>query len=353
MNPWTEPLHIAIVGAGAVGCLVGGRLADAGLDVTLIDAWPEHVEAIQRHGLVFEEPSNTRTVNVRALHIGQVQSLYKHPADIAFICVKLYDTEWATALIAPYLSATGYVVTLQNGLIEETIAARVGWARTVGCIGSGLHVALAGPGHLQRARTSARSASPCFYVGEVHGRITPRARHLADMLQHVDTSVPTNNLWGLRWAKLVANCMTSALCAVADMDLKALFLNPESRRAMTQLASQAIVLGDTLGYDVENVFGLPAEAWVAAARGETADLLRVHEVFQKQYESLTHSAISGTAQDIQKGRHTEVAYMNGYIAARAQEAGVSVPHHAELANLIECIESGAAHPDRANLQRLA
>jgi len=349
----TEPSHIAIVGAGAVGCLVGGRLAEAGLDVTLIDAWPEHIEAIQRHGLAFEEPGGIQTIKVRALHIGQVQSLYRHPVDIAFICVKLYDTEWATALIAPYLSATGYVVTLQNGLIEEAIAARVGWARTVGCIGSGLHVALAAPGRLQRARAPARSASPCFYIGEAHGRITPRARHLADMLQHVDTSVLTGNLWGLRWAKLVANCMTSALCAVADMDLKALFSDSESRRAMTQLASEAIVLGNALGYDVENVFGLPADVWVAAARGEPADLLRVGDVFRKQSEPLTHRAISGTAQDIQKGRRTEVAYMNGYVAARAREAGMAAPCHAGLANLIERIESGSARPDRANLQRLS
>jgi len=345
-------MHIAIVGSGAVGCLVGGKLAEAGLDVTLVDAWPEHVDAIQRGGLVFEEQAGTRRIDVRALHIGQVQSLHRHPVDIAFICVKLYDTEWATALIAPYLSATGYVVTLQNGLIEDTIAARVGWRRTVGCIGSGLHVGLAAPGHLRRSRASARSASPCFYVGETHGRVTPRLRELADLLQQVDATACTDNLWGLRWAKLVANCMTSALGAVAGMDLKTLFADTAGRQAMLHLASEAIALGRALGYQVEDVFGLPADTWVAAAGGEAAGLARVAEVYRKQVELLTHSALSGTAQDIDKGRRTEVAYMNGYIAAQGRQAGIAVPHHAWLADLVERIESGAARPDAAHLRRL-
>lgn len=345
-------MHIAIVGSGAVGCLVGGKLAEAGQDVTLVDAWPEHVDAIQRDGLVFDDHAGTRRIDVPALHVGQVQALHKHPVDIAFVCVKLYDTEWATALVAPYLSATGYVVTLQNGLIEDTIAARVGWPRTVGCIGSGLHVGLVAPGHLRRSRATARSASPCFYVGEAHGRITPRLNQLAELLQQVDTTAATPNLWGLRWAKLVANCMTSALGAVAGMDLKTLFSDADGRQAMLHLASEAIALGLALGYDVEDVFGLPCATWVAAARGQAADLARVAEVYQKQVGLLTHSALSGTAQDIQKGRRTEVAYMNGYIAAQGRQAGIAVPHHAGLANLVERIESGAARPDAAHLRRL-
>ncbi|MEO8976754.1 MAG: 2-dehydropantoate 2-reductase N-terminal domain-containing protein, partial [Casimicrobiaceae bacterium] len=122
--------RIAIVGAGAVGGWVGGVLADAGYHITLIDPWPEHVTAIRDAGITLTEPGNRRQIPIRALHVADVQSLHSTPVDVAFVCVKLYDTDWATALIVPYLAASGFVVTMQNGLIEERVAAIAGWGRT-------------------------------------------------------------------------------------------------------------------------------------------------------------------------------------------------------------------------------
>jgi 2-dehydropantoate 2-reductase len=341
-----------VVGAGAVGCLVGGKLAQAGHDITLIDAWPEHVDALQRDGLRLQEPGATQQVPVRALHVGQAQSLIRHPVDVAFICVKLYDTEWATALIAPYLAPAGYVVTLQNGLIEDVVAARVGWERTVGCIGGGLHVGLAGPGHLRRARDTGASRSPAFYVGEAHGRITPRARVLAEWLGQVDIAQPTANLWGMRWSKLVANTMTSALDAASGLGLKRLFEDGRGRRVMCALADEALALGAALGYDVQEVFGLPAQAWADAARGDAAALARAGEIFDGQQAVLTYDAVAGTAQDIAKGRRTEVEFMNGYVAARARQAGLQAPTHEALAAMVRAMEAGQARPAGANLDAL-
>ncbi|MFC7541477.1 ketopantoate reductase family protein [Siccirubricoccus deserti] len=99
--------RIAFVGAGAVGGYVGGHLARLGHDVTLIDPWPEHVEAIRAKGLALSglEPEENVTVKVPALHLTEVQGLSKaRPVDIAFVSVKSYDTVWATHFIAPYLS---------------------------------------------------------------------------------------------------------------------------------------------------------------------------------------------------------------------------------------------------------
>src|SRR3954466_16354020 len=112
--------RIAVVGAGALGGYVGGTLAHLGHDVTLIDAWPEHVETIRAKGLELDgvTPEEKFTVtSAKTMHLTQVQSLAKQkPVDIAFVAVKSYDTEWATALIKPYLAPDGYVVSLQNCL---------------------------------------------------------------------------------------------------------------------------------------------------------------------------------------------------------------------------------------------
>src|SRR6202051_2353194 len=135
---------LAFVGAGAVGGYVGGYFARNGLDVTLIDPWPEHIETIRAKGLELdgmtaEEQFTVRTA--KTMHLTEVQSLAKQkPIDIAFVSVKSYDTEWATMMIRPYLAPDGYVVSLQNCINEEKIAAIVGWGKTLGVIASVISV---------------------------------------------------------------------------------------------------------------------------------------------------------------------------------------------------------------------
>ncbi|HEV7820093.1 MAG TPA: 2-dehydropantoate 2-reductase, partial [Burkholderiales bacterium] len=123
---------IAFVGAGAVGGYTGGHMARAGHHVTLIDPWAAHIAAINRDGLRLGGTQGEHTVRIEALNIAQVQSLAGRAVDIAFICMKLYDTAWATALITPYLAPGGCVVTMQNGLAEEEVARIAGWGRTLG-----------------------------------------------------------------------------------------------------------------------------------------------------------------------------------------------------------------------------
>jgi 2-dehydropantoate 2-reductase len=360
LNPWTRfpeegltrPVRIGIVGAGAVGGWVGGHLARAGLDITLIDPWPNHVAAIRSGGIVLTEPGNEYRVPVKALHVGEVQSLYAMPLDLAFVCMKLYDTDWAIALIAPYLASSGFVVTLQNGLIEERVAAVVGWGRTVGCIAGGLYVGLAGPGHVVRARHPAQGFHKVFRVGEVHGRITPRVLSVAEMLGHVDGAEATSNLWGARWSKLTANAMTSGLCAASGLNLRQLYLDPVGQKIMARLGGEAVAVGLALGFAIEDIFGLAAERWVAAAAGDPAALAEARASLQGQTVDMGENALSGIAQDLAKGRRTEIEYLNGYIATKAGETGTAAPIHSSVASLIRKMERGTTKPRREAMDDL-
>jgi len=137
--------RILIIGAGAVGAYVGGYFARAGRDVILADPWPAHVEHMQAHGLRLEgmtEPECFES-KPRAMHFTDLQSLSKEkPADIAFICVKSYDTPWAAALAKTYLAPDGFMVSLQNGINEDAIADVIGWNKVIGCIASKIVVEL-------------------------------------------------------------------------------------------------------------------------------------------------------------------------------------------------------------------
>src|SRR5690349_13977039 len=134
---------IAIMGVGAVGGYAGAHMAQAGEDVTFIDPWPENVDTIRAKGLRISHIRDVPefTVKPRALHLTEVQQLAKEkPIDIAFVCMKSYDTAWATAMISQYLASDGYIVSLQNCMNEETIAGIVGWGKVVGCIASSITV---------------------------------------------------------------------------------------------------------------------------------------------------------------------------------------------------------------------
>src|SRR5947207_15014300 len=113
---------IAIVGAGAVGGYVGAHMVQAGENVTFIDPWPEHIGHIRTHGLRITPASDVAefSVRARALHVTDAQQLAREPpVDIAFVCMKSYDTAWATTLIYQYIAPNGYVVSLQNCMNEE------------------------------------------------------------------------------------------------------------------------------------------------------------------------------------------------------------------------------------------
>lgn len=343
---------IAFVGAGAVGGYTGGHMARAGLDVTLIDPWDEHVAAIKSRGLHLGGTQGEHDVKVKALHIADVQSLAGSAVDIAFICMKLYDTDWATALITPYLAPGGIVVTMQNGLVEEQVARIAGWGRTLGCIASTISVEAVAPGRIVRTQLPGGDAYTVYRIGELNGAVTPRAQRIAEMLRAVDSARVTDNLWGERWSKLTANTMTTGLCGASGLDLNQVVEYAPARRLQIRLAAEAIRIGTASGFKLESIRGLSADKWLNAAAGDEVTLAEVEQSMLEGLRRRPEGGRSGTAQDIAKGRRTEVDFMNGYVAAKGDELGVSAPTHAAVAALVRRVERGELAPARENLQGL-
>ncbi|HET9271941.1 MAG TPA: 2-dehydropantoate 2-reductase N-terminal domain-containing protein, partial [Vicinamibacterales bacterium] len=242
--------RIAIVGAGALGGYVGGTLAHLGHDITLIDPWPQHVEVIRSRGLELDglTPDEKFTAKPKILHLMEVQSLIRTPVDVAMVAVKSYDTLWATALIAPYLSERGFVVSLQNCVNEETIASVVGWGRVVGAIASMISVDLYEPGRIRKTAAKGGEKHTVFRIGEPHGAITPRVEELVEWFRGIDSAKATTNLWGERWSKLVQNAMGNGVTAATGLTSGACLHDPAIRRFQIELAAEGIRVGQALGY---------------------------------------------------------------------------------------------------------
>ena len=265
---------IAIVGAGAVGGYAGAHMVQAGEDVTFIDPWPAHVEHMRKHGLrvthAMTEPEFT--VPVRALHVTDAQQLAKEkPVDIAFVCMKSYDTAWATMLIKQYLAPDGYVVSLQNCMNEETIAGVVGWGKTLGCIASSITVNLPEPGpDPSRRRQARRARTRCSAPARCTAASRSAPRRSAGWSAYADSAKVTDNLWGERWSKLVANSMANGLSACTGLGGGDMLKNEPIRRFSTRLGSEAIRVGQALGYQLEEILHLPPETIARAGEGDEA-----------------------------------------------------------------------------------
>ena len=313
---------IAIVGAGAVGGYAGAHMVQAGEDVTYIDPWPENVEAIRSDGLRVTHIRDVEpfTVKPRALHLTEAQQLSKEaPIDIAFVCMKSYDTAWATAMIKQYLAPGGYFVSLQNCMNEETIAGIVGWGKTLGSIASSITVELHAPGQVRRAAGKSGSRHTVFRVGEVHGRITDRAKEVCRLVSYADSAMVTENLWGERWSKLVTNVMGNGLSACTGMITRDMTKNDAIRHFSTRLGSEAIRVGQALGYTFDEVSHMDPETIARAGEGDAAAQQEIdeHRLAEANRPGGGEHRPS-TGQDMVKGRRTEIQFLNGFVVTKGR-----------------------------------
>jgi 2-dehydropantoate 2-reductase len=346
---------VAIVGTGAVGGYVGAHMVQAGEDVTFLDPWPEHVEAMRGRGLRVTHARDVPefSVAVRALHITDAQGLAKEkPIDIAFVCVKSYDTAWATTLISQYLAPDGFVVSLQNCMNEETIAGVVGWGKTLGCIASSITVNLPDPGHIHRGAGKHGAAHTVFRAGEVHGRTTRRAEEVCRLVGTADSAKVTENLWGERWSKLVTNVMGNGLSACTGLSGGQMLQNEPVRRFATRLGSEAIRVGQALGYALEDIMHLPAETIARAGEGD-AEAMRSYE--EQRFKDAKHTAAEqrpSMGQDMLKGRRTEIEFLNGFVARAGDKLGLACRANAVLTDIVRRVERGELAADPRHIAEL-
>jgi 2-dehydropantoate 2-reductase len=297
----TNPLKVAVMGAGAVGCYFGGLLARAGHDVTLI-ARPEHVEAIRRDGLRMETRSFDERVRVAAsADPGAVQG-----ADLVLFCVKSTGTEAAGAQLRPWLGPDALVLCLQNGvdnaerlrtvLPPQQVAAAVVYVATE----------MAGPGHVKH-----------------HGRgelvIEPSGRSAAAAQALAAAGVPTEvsaNVRGALWAKLIINCAYNAVSAIAQ------------RPYGENVASVGIpeVMADVV------------DECLAVARAEAVQLPGdMHEAVRRLVATMPTQS-SSTAQDLARGKPTEIDHLNGLVVRRGAAHGIPTPANRVLWALVKLLE---------------
>ena len=337
-------MRIGIIGAGAIGSVVGGMLTKAGHDVTLIDQWPLHVETMRKNGLRLSGTCGDHIIPVKALHIYEAQAIGE-PFDAVFISVKSYDTEWATHLGVQYLrKPNGIVVDFQNGINDERVAAIAGRERTLGSvitIGAGMYE----PGHAMRTDTGAIG----FKIGELDGKETERAKELARIMSDVAVTKVTTNLFGERWSKLAVNCMANPIAGLSGLGTAEVRTLQEPRLIAIYVGGEAVKVGRACGFEVEPIYGIVAQRFVDAYEGKGLAEVEADVAAEGARRGGGRPSL---LQDVMRGRRTEVEYLNGYVSEQGRQVGIPTPFNDKVVELITRVPPGTLKPDPRNLEPL-
>jgi len=340
-------MRLLFVGAGAIGSYLGAFLARDGHAVTLVDPWAAQVEAIRERGLHVTGPHEPFQVRPAAVHLHEAARLPRD-FEIAFVAMKAYDTAWATQLALRHLAPGGYVVSAQNCWPDPVVAAVAGPGRAVGLVMSKIGVALWTPGQVERGFEKRQATGQeVFRAGEHDGAVTPRVEALAKMLSTVDGARVTDNLWGERWAKLSQNAMSNPVQGMSGLGSLEQALSEAGRAVMIHLAAESARVGLALGWRVPAFGGAAAERWADAGRRETYEALD---------RMLTPASAEGRnwrasmAQDVAKGRPTEIDHMNGHVVAEGRKLGIPTPVSAAVVEVVHEVEAGTRPQSAQNIE---
>ncbi len=315
--PEVTGAKVAIVGTGANGAGIGADLTRAGFDVTLIDQWPENVEAMRADGVTVETPEGSQTTSVRAIHLCEVATL-RTPFDIAFVAVDAYDTTWASQLIEPYLKSDGLAVGLQNGMTIDQMLPVFGPDRTLGAVIE-IAAAMWEPGLVERH--TPRSGT-WFAVGSMDPSTRGREREVVDLLQHAGVVEVVDDIRSAKWMKLVVNSaelVPSAICNLPLLDAARL---PGMDDFMRRAGKEAIRTAVAAGQSVVPIFGLTD---VDPADPESVVDSMLDAVYTRWSLPATKTTV---LQDWLKGRRAEAAEINGEVVRTQERLGGTAPVNA-------------------------
>ncbi len=205
---------------------------------------------------------------------------------------------------------------------------------------------------MRRAAGKSGTRHTVFRTGEVHGRVTDRAKEICRLVGLADSAMVTENLWGERWSKLVTNVMGNGLSACTGMIGKEMVQNDAIRRFSSRLGSEAIRVGQALGYELEEIIHLDPEIIARAGEGDAAAT--------KQYDEHRLAEVSkgggehrpSMGQDMVKGRRTEIEFLNGLVARKGDEIGIATPANVVLTDIVKRVEKGELKPDPRHITDL-
>ncbi|AFJ88821.1 2-dehydropantoate 2-reductase [Burkholderia vietnamiensis] len=307
-------MKIAILGAGALGCAIGAALTEGGNEVWLLNRSAAHVEAMRRDGLRVDDRNGSRHVKVRAT----TRAAEAGVVDLVIVLVKSFDTDAAMRGAVELIGPETLVLSLQNGLGHEDVLADIVGLERVLAGKTYVGGVMRNPGHIESG-----VVGKATHIGELDGRITPRANAIADTFNAsgLDTTVSAN-IVGTMWDKLLVNVATGALTGATGLTYGQLYDEPLLKATALSAVAEAMAVARAAGVPLST--DDPERAWTLAGEG------------------LSPGFKTSMLQSLEKGSITEIDFINGAVVRWGRRHGVPTPVNATLVACIKGIERGMA-----------
>ena len=326
-----HPLKICVLGAGALGCAIGGVLTEAGNEVWLVNRGRGHVDAMKQAGLKMRETTADgvfdRTVQVHATTDCREMATTTGPADLVIVLVKSFHTRDAIEAARPIVGDHTAVLSLQNGLGHEDILAEV--------VGRGKVLAgktyaggvMLAPGHI-----IVGTRGKDTHIGELDGADTARVRAIADTFNRAGlVTTVSHNILGTMWDKLLVNVATGALSGITRLPYGDLYQVPEVEACAVAAVAEAMAVARASGIELSTRD--PRQPWVKAAEG------------------LPHEFKASMLQSLEKGSVTEIDFVNGAVVRQGAKTGIPTPVNQALVACIKGIEARSGMPEPSPLRK--
>ncbi len=329
---------IVVIGAGGVGGITAALMAKAGYNVEVVCKYPDLAETIKTKGLhIFGLCGDYHVKMPAAAAINEL----KEKKDIVLMATKAYDLAPAAKQVLPFLNDNSAVVSMQNGICEDILAEIVGQERTIGCIvgwGATMHQ----PGELEMTSTGE------FIIGNLNNQMDERIKFLKTVFETIYPVEISQNIMGHLYSKLIINSCITTLGAICGLYLGEMLAVKKIRGIFLDIMEEAIAVADAHGIKVETYAGKLDYYRFLKSKSFFGNLKR--HLFIRMIGYKYRRLKSSSLQSLERGKNTEIDYLNGYIAKLAKQKNVPVPVNHALLKMVKEIEAGKRKISLDNFQ---
>ncbi len=317
-------MRAAIVGAGSLGTIIGALISRAGMQIDLVDAYQDHVDALNASGATITGAIDL-SVRVTACTPNRLTGTY----DLVFLLTKQTSNQEVLSELLPHLHGESMVCTLQNGIPEESVAAIVGRERTLGgAVGFGATWLRPGVSSLTSSYEAVKRFA--FEIGEIDGVIRPRLKVVQKYLECVGTTEIRTNLMGVRFSKVLMNATFSGMSAALGCTFGDVLNDPKAMVCVAFIADECIKVARAQGTRLVKMQGADFER---LELNDASDIPSKIPLYRKVWS--VHAGLRASMlQDLEKGRDTEIQYVNGLIVQKGRERQVGTPFNEKIVELV-------------------
>ncbi len=321
---------ILIEGIGGIGGVVSAHLIKSGYNVTLLTSNQKITDAIRKNGI--QVVSSAGSVNFHADVYTNLEDLPQGAKyDIIFLIMKATSVVDAAVRSLNYLKSDGYLASFQNGIVEDDIANAIGGPEKLLAVTIAWGGSMHAPGVYEKTSKAGKQ-----FVGELNGEITPRLLELKEILSAVTDTVATDNIYGIKWSKLALNATITSFGVITGLTVGEMmkrryildmFLH-EYREVIDTALGNNIKL-EKVAADPFILYGPKDAGWFTRHK-----LILIARIIGIKYKKLRSSSL----QSLERGRKTEIEFLNGYVVKKAHEKNIPVPVNELVVKMVHEIE---------------